>query len=244
MQPGQDWDGDNGTGALDRPTQGRILAQCQVRADLIVVRCISRKNLPQVRCTKDQHPVQAFAAHGANQTLHIRFLPWRSRRDRSVSDAHGPHPGLEDISVGTVIVAHQVGRCRCPQEGLGDLSGQPLRRRMSRHLEPQQLPPAMAHNKKGKQPLEGQGWNHAQIDRRNRVRMASQRESYRIEFSGTTAGFITIIPESSFRYRQGSSYPAGAAASLHRPDPIMIVAVPSFVVELAYVKISFCRSNS
>ena len=29
----------------------------------------------------------------------------------------------------------------------------------------------MAHNKKGKQPLEGQGWNHAQIDRRNRVRM-------------------------------------------------------------------------
>ena len=115
MQPGQDWDGDNGTGALDRPTQGRILAQCQVHADLIVVRCISRKNLPQVRCTKDQHPVQAFAAHGANQALHIRILPWRSRRDRSVSDAHGPHPGLEDISVGTVIVAHQVGRCRCPR---------------------------------------------------------------------------------------------------------------------------------
>ena len=44
---------------------------------------------------------------------------------------------LEDISVGTIIVAHRVGRCRCPREGLGDLSGQPLRRRMSRHLEPQ-----------------------------------------------------------------------------------------------------------
>src|SRR5258708_39153095 len=74
MQPGQDWDGDNGTGALDRPTQGRILAQCQVRADLIVVRCISRKNLPQMRRTKDQHPVQALAAHGANQTaLHTHF---------------------------------------------------------------------------------------------------------------------------------------------------------------------------
>ena len=32
----------------------------------------------------------------------------------------------------------------------------------------------MAHNKKGKQPLEGQGWNHAQIDRRSRVRMVAQ----------------------------------------------------------------------
>ena len=42
VQPGQDWDGDDGTGTLDRPTQRRILAQSQVRADLIVIRCISR----------------------------------------------------------------------------------------------------------------------------------------------------------------------------------------------------------
>jgi hypothetical protein len=42
VQPGQDWDGDDGTGTLDRPTQRRILAQSQVRADLIVVRRISR----------------------------------------------------------------------------------------------------------------------------------------------------------------------------------------------------------
>jgi hypothetical protein len=36
VQPGQDWDSDNDTGALDRPTQGRILVPRQVRADLIV----------------------------------------------------------------------------------------------------------------------------------------------------------------------------------------------------------------
>src|SRR5438874_13827123 len=29
---------------------------------------------------------------------------------RSVADAHRPHPGLENMSVGTVIVAHQVAR--------------------------------------------------------------------------------------------------------------------------------------
>src|SRR6266478_7145656 len=37
VQPGQDWDGGNDTGPLDRPTQGRILAQRQVRARLIVI---------------------------------------------------------------------------------------------------------------------------------------------------------------------------------------------------------------
>ena len=32
VQSGQDWDGDNDTGPLDRPTQWRILAQRQMRA--------------------------------------------------------------------------------------------------------------------------------------------------------------------------------------------------------------------
>jgi len=32
VQPGQDWDGDNDTGPLDRPAQGRIVAQRHVRA--------------------------------------------------------------------------------------------------------------------------------------------------------------------------------------------------------------------
>jgi hypothetical protein len=35
------------------------------------------------------------------------YGPWR---DRPVADAHGPHPGPEDLSVGAVIVAHQVSR--------------------------------------------------------------------------------------------------------------------------------------
>jgi hypothetical protein len=33
------------------------------------------------------------------------------------------------------------------------------------------------------------------------------------------------------------SHRAGAAAGIHRPAPMMIVVTPSFVVELAYVKL-------
>jgi hypothetical protein len=62
VQSGQDWDGDNDTGPLDRPAQGRILAQRQVRARLIVICRVGSKNAPQVRLTEDQHPVQALAA--------------------------------------------------------------------------------------------------------------------------------------------------------------------------------------
>jgi hypothetical protein len=49
VQPGQDWDSDNGAGPLDCPTCGRVFAKRQVRADLIVVGRIRRKNLPQMR---------------------------------------------------------------------------------------------------------------------------------------------------------------------------------------------------
>src|SRR5262245_19895415 len=66
-----------------------VLAQRQVRADLIVVDRVRRKKWPQVRLTEVQHTVQALAPHGANQTLYIRILPRRSRRDRSIADAHG-----------------------------------------------------------------------------------------------------------------------------------------------------------
>jgi hypothetical protein len=47
VQPGQDWDGDNDTGPLDRATQGRILAQRQVRARLIVIYCIVVTLIPR-----------------------------------------------------------------------------------------------------------------------------------------------------------------------------------------------------
>src|SRR5258708_40179198 len=59
VQPGQDRNGNNDTGPLDRPTQGRILTQRQGRAHLIVVRRIRRDNLPQVRLTKDKQSLQA-----------------------------------------------------------------------------------------------------------------------------------------------------------------------------------------
>ena len=45
VQPGQDWDSDNDTGPLDRPTQGRILAQRQVRARVIVITLHTKQEL-------------------------------------------------------------------------------------------------------------------------------------------------------------------------------------------------------
>src|SRR2546430_3094069 len=45
---------------------------------------------------------------------------------------------------------------------------------MPRHREPEQLSSTVAHDEKRKQALECQGWNHAEVDRRDGVRMVAQ----------------------------------------------------------------------
>ena len=46
--------------------------------------------------------------------------------------------------------------------------------RVPRHREPEQLSSTVAHHEKRKQALECQRWNHAEIDRRDGVRMVAQ----------------------------------------------------------------------
>ena len=68
---------------------------------------VRRKDLPQVRLSKDNELIQAFAAKRANQTFGNSVLPGRPGTDRPVADTHRSDPSKEDFSVGLVIVADQ-----------------------------------------------------------------------------------------------------------------------------------------
>ena len=85
-----------------------------------------------------------------------------------------PASAGEDLPVGTVIVTDQVARRRAPRECLHDLLRQPRRCRLPGHREPEQLSSTVAQHEKRKQALERQGWNHAEINRRDAVRMVAQ----------------------------------------------------------------------
>ena len=43
----------------------------------------------QVRLPEHDHVVETFLSDRADQSLHVRILPWRSRCDRPVPNAHG-----------------------------------------------------------------------------------------------------------------------------------------------------------
>src|ERR1700730_15456820 len=125
---------------------------------------------PQMPFADDQNMIQALTPKRSDQALSVWVLPRRPRWYGSVTNPHRSNSALKGLPVGTIIVAHQIGGRRVPRECLCHLLSQPLGRRIAGHRKPQQLPPAVTQNKKGKQPLEGQGWDHARIDRRNRRR--------------------------------------------------------------------------
>src|SRR2546430_2368118 len=93
---------------------------------------------------------------------------------RVVANAQRRDAMGECLSIGAIIVAHKIGRCRAPRECFHDLLRQPLRGRVPGHREPEQLSSTVAQHEKRKQALERQGWNHAEIDRRDSGRVVAQ----------------------------------------------------------------------
>lgn len=73
---------------------------------LIVVGRINSEHSLQISLTKDQHVVQALAAHDFNAAFHLVILPWRPWRDRVITNPHGPEPPYEYRPVCSIIITH------------------------------------------------------------------------------------------------------------------------------------------
>jgi hypothetical protein len=67
----------------------------------------------------------------------VWILPGRLGCARAVANPHRADARQEGLSVGAIIVAHQIGRRRVPRECLHDLLRQPLRRRVPGHCKPE-----------------------------------------------------------------------------------------------------------
>src|SRR3974390_810164 len=88
-----------------------------MRASLILISRIGGKNSSQVRLATNNYMIKALATQRTDQTFDNAILAWRSRRDRPVADTHRPDPFGEDMPIGAVIVAYQVGGRRGPGGG-------------------------------------------------------------------------------------------------------------------------------
>jgi len=122
----QDVAGDDAAAALNGPAMWGILLQAEMSPCLIVIESIFLQDTLKMGLAPHDHVVKTLTSDRADCALDISVLPWRSRGDRAVANAHRPNPPREYLAISAVIVAYEKGRGRIPWKGFGDLVGQPM----------------------------------------------------------------------------------------------------------------------
>src|SRR3954447_11410241 len=79
--------------------------------------------MTQMPLAVHDHMSQTLASDRADQSFRIPVLPRRSRRCRSVANAHRANAARKCLAVDTVAITNEVVRHRFPPAGLADLPG-------------------------------------------------------------------------------------------------------------------------
>ena len=92
----------------------------------------------QVCLPEHDQVVDALPADCADQSFRKAVLPRRTGRDWPVAIAHGAQAAGDNSTINRVTVAWGL----FPGKGFGNLLRYPVRRRMRRHIDPDQLSPS------------------------------------------------------------------------------------------------------
>src|SRR3954447_5231927 len=83
--------------------------------------------MTQMPLAVHDHMSQTLASDRADQSFSVTVLPRRSRRCRSVANAHRANAARKCLAVDTVAITNEVVRHRFPPAGLAELPGDPFR---------------------------------------------------------------------------------------------------------------------
>src|SRR6476646_3015661 len=131
---------ENGPDRLDGWGLGRVLAQRQVCSDAIVVTRVRAQHMAEMPLAKHDYMIKALASDRADQSLRMPVLPWRSRRCRSVANAHRSDAARKCLAIDAVPITDEIVWRAFPTTSLRELLGNPFGSRMRSDTEPQNAP--------------------------------------------------------------------------------------------------------
>src|SRR3981189_666864 len=108
-------------------------------SDVVVVTSIGSHGPAQMRLTKNDDRIQALAADRPDQPFGKAVLPRRGRCGRLVPDAHGAQSACDDGTIDTIPISDQIARSAIPRKRRGDLTCNPLRRRVGCDADPDEI---------------------------------------------------------------------------------------------------------
>src|SRR4051795_8032420 len=99
--------------------------------------------MTQMSLAKHNQMIEALASDRADQSFGIAVLPWRSRRCRSVANAHRSNAARKRLAIDAVPITDEILWPALPTTCLRDLLGDPFGSRMRSDAEPQDAPAIM-----------------------------------------------------------------------------------------------------
>jgi hypothetical protein len=136
----------NTTDGLHGSAQRSILVQRKMRARSVVVGGVVRKQPTKVPLTQYHDMVEALASDRSDEAFYLAVLPWSSRGDGPVSNAHRSQSSCDDSATGAITVTDQEGRCLLPRKRFGDLPGHPRGGRVRCYVGPDEPAPLQGEN--------------------------------------------------------------------------------------------------
>src|SRR5204862_1470225 len=89
---------------------------------------------------ENDHMIKTLASDRADQSFGVTVLPWRSRRCRSVANAHRPNAARKCLAVCSIPITEKILRRALPATSLGDLLRDPFGSRVRSNTEPENAP--------------------------------------------------------------------------------------------------------
>ena len=99
--------------------------------------------MTQMPLAEHNQMIEALASDRADQSFGIAVLPWRSRRCRSVANAHRSDAAGKCLALDAVPITDEILWRALPTACLRDLLGDPFGSRMRSDAEPQDAPAIM-----------------------------------------------------------------------------------------------------
>src|SRR5258707_14665949 len=110
-----------------------------MRSHAVVIVRIVFQNPTQMFLAQDNDVVQTLAPDRSDQPFGKAVLPGRGRSNWLVSDTHRTQSARDDSAVGSISISDHIGRSAIPRKRLGDLTCNPLRRRVGCDADPDEI---------------------------------------------------------------------------------------------------------
>jgi hypothetical protein len=167
-----------------------VFGQRSVGPEFVVVVGIRGQDPAQVRFAQDNDVVQALSPDRTDQPFDMTILPRRPRRSWSIPNSHGRKTPHYSMAIRGVSVPNEVLGRLIPGEGLGDLSGNPIRRRIGGDVGPHQVAPLKANDGQPIEKPEADGRHDKHIDCGGVRRVIAEEGSPALRWQPTSAHYV------------------------------------------------------